>query len=302
MKKSSITLIEVLAVIIIIVVLALVLLPALRVEDYPDNCAYKLKVMGLVFKMYANESEGWLYPRVQGDPPWGSGNSPPDGCTNVITQFEFGPKSDSIYPEYLSDPDILVCTKANRREDLHILEDDGTGNCPYPGFIAHPSASYFYTGYQLDQCGDDAPMEATQGQKAPAQLVAMLEALGDTITDGDPATDDVLNDDIAVAPPNGTRKGDTIRRFSEGIERKFITDINEPAAESKAMAATAVMWDQIRVDPNGNTTFNHKPGGCNVLYMDGHVEFIKYPGEFPAAKGWTAFMSTLSNAKPKPPS
>ena len=27
--------------------------------------------------------------------------------------------------------------------------------------------------------------------------------------------------------------------------------------------------------------FNHVPGGGNVLYMDGHVEFIKYPGKFP---------------------
>jgi len=27
--------------------------------------------------------------------------------------------------------------------------------------------------------------------------------------------------------------------------------------------------------------FNHVPGGSNILYMDGHVEFIKYPGEYP---------------------
>ena len=25
--------------------------------------------------------------------------------------------------------------------------------------------------------------------------------------------------------------------------------------------------------------FNHIPGGCNVLYMDGHVDFIKYIGQ-----------------------
>jgi prepilin-type processing-associated H-X9-DG protein len=24
--------------------------------------------------------------------------------------------------------------------------------------------------------------------------------------------------------------------------------------------------------------FNHIPGGCNVLFQDGHVEFIKYVG------------------------
>jgi len=38
------------------------------------------------------------------------------------------------------------------------------------------------------------------------------------------------------------------------------------------------MWDEVGV----GSGFNHKPGGCNVLYMDGHVEFRKYPDtEFP---------------------
>ena len=35
--------------------------------------------------------------------------------------------------------------------------------------------------------------------------------------------------------------------------------------------------------PMGNTVlyFNHVPGGSNVLYMDGHVEFLRYPSKFP---------------------
>jgi prepilin-type processing-associated H-X9-DG protein len=31
---------------------------------------------------------------------------------------------------------------------------------------------------------------------------------------------------------------------------------------------------------------NHIPGGCNVLYMDGHVEFVRYPGETPVSVAW----------------
>ena len=31
----------------------------------------------------------------------------------------------------------------------------------------------------------------------------------------------------------------------------------------------------------GGVVFNHMPGGCNVLYMDGHVEFLRYPTGFP---------------------
>ena len=50
--------------------------------------------------------------------------------------------------------------------------------------------------------------------------------------------------------------------------------------------------------------FNHIPGGCNVLYMDGHVEFLKYQGtggKFPVVtyaapynakiQGWSSHMA-----------
>lgn len=39
-----------------------------------------------------------------------------------------------------------------------------------------------------------------------------------------------------------------------------------------------------KADLNGDTmaaaiaSFNHVPGGANVLFMDGHVEFLKYTG------------------------
>ena len=30
--------------------------------------------------------------------------------------------------------------------------------------------------------------------------------------------------------------------------------------------------------------FNHMPGGSNVLFLDGHVEFVEFPGEFEVAE------------------
>ena len=75
----------------------------------------------------------------------------------------------------------------------------------------------------------------------------------------------------------------TTQPLREGIERFFITDINNPAGSSKAQSDIPVMWDTAitnsggimnQVDP---AQYNHVPGGANVLMMDGHVEFARYP-------------------------
>ena len=46
-----------------------------------------------------------------------------------------------------------------------------------------------------------------------------------------------------------------------------------------------------------DSVFRNAPSGCNVLYMDGHVEFVKFPGRFPVSKAWGQFVSTLSDKK-----
>ena len=86
------------------------------------------------------------------------------------------------------------------------------------------------------------------------------------------------------------KEGDLIiYRLREGIERFFITDINNPAA--------SVLFRSMQDDFRGGTTTitwsNHIPGGANILYMDGHVEFIRYPGAFPICKAWTILLEQL---------
>ena len=36
--------------------------------------------------------------------------------------------------------------------------------------------------------------------------------------------------------------------------------------------------------PAGIDRYNHLPGGSNVLFMDGHSEFARFPGAFPATQ------------------
>ena len=81
----------------------------------------------------------------------------------------------------------------------------------------------------------------------------------------------------------------TYARLREGIERFQITDINNPAAGATAQSAIVTMFDAWSAqgalaqyyNEASNVTFNHIPGGSNVLYMDGHVEFVRYRQKFP---------------------
>jgi len=74
----------------------------------------------------------------------------------------------------------------------------------------------------------------------------------------------------------GNGGSNTIFRLREGIERFLITDINNPGISQAAASTLPVAWDLINLAPQGAGEFNHVPGGSNVLFADGHVEFLRY--------------------------
>jgi prepilin-type N-terminal cleavage/methylation domain-containing protein/prepilin-type processing-associated H-X9-DG protein len=74
-----------------------------------------------------------------------------------------------------------------------------------------------------------------------------------------------------------------VKSLREGIERFLITDINNPAASAQGQSTLIVMFDaygQTSRDPAlfAGATANHVPGGSNILYMDGHVDFARANG------------------------
>lgn len=66
---------------------------------------------------------------------------------------------------------------------------------------------------------------------------------------------------------------------------------------AQAQSGLPVVWDPFSVNP-ASGGFNHIPGGANVLYMDGHVKFIVYPGDYLVTRVWAAVSDSTVPSTP----
>ncbi len=176
-----------------------------------------------------------------------------------------------VYPSYLSDLSNLGCpgdpgfdpATTFRLKD-NSLHPDFAAGAPHADCIT--SESYIYLGWLV--------MNEQEG-------LAAIEAYQNASTEE-------LGEYLRVPEGRGNDGSDRINRLRTGADRFYITDVRN-VSNTPDPGAIPVMWEW---------PLNHAHAGGNVLYLDGHIEFIRYPDEFPMTKKFIGALRLMESQFP----
>lgn len=279
-SSAGITLVELLVIIMVIGILTAILLPGLnRAREARDRaaCSSNMKQVGTALKIYASESPQGHYPPMK---KRRSSGVYPNICDEQVVLSDLMFDGRTMYPRYVTDERVLLCPSDYNRDLADERWYGGKDGSVDPCSIS--SISYGYVAWAIT---DDY---LVQGDSDPNSIPpnldgAFIEALGDLLAD-----QEFLDGDFVVESPTDGRI--TAYRLREGVARYLITDTANPRSAAKASSHVPVYFDHVSSFHSGFAppSFNHPVGGANVLYMDGHVSFLKYPSEYPVSVAWAA--------------
>lgn len=262
-RKKGFTLIELLVVVAIIALLISILLPSLsRAREITKRavCASNLRGIGQAMKVYSNANFDF-YPTT----PFTEASTS-QGITNVSFQSKMAKyltvplateNYSSVHPsrslfilvyDMGTAPKQFICpSSGDQEDDLRNYESGGNAYGSQPGtnrfdFRGYPFLSY---GYQLPYAMKARPSESLDPRNA------LMADKGPFATAGDP-----------------------------GEDPETITDKTSQPGDPIALEGATTEQDVIKADNDKwriHNSRNHNQEGENILFADGHAEFLKKP-------------------------
>ena len=287
--EAAFSLIELMVVITIISILAAILLPSLaraREQARKVRCANNMKQLGMIFEMFSQENNG-KYPPCDPNDHWGEPELDPFVPNPAIglyygkhlTRNNWIFDMNAIYPDYVEDVAVMVCpagmVQLDDGKDAWYADVTFTPEYIDAGIVGGRLADWVRPPVPDPECASNQlysyfPFAVITEEQAVFlwNQLDLLMAHGEIgFLDGG---------DIEIPGGHAPGGGDTYYRMRDDVHRFFIRDINSPGESAVSTSNVPVLYDSVSL--RGKAMFNHIVlGGGNVLYMDGHAEFRKYP-------------------------
>jgi prepilin-type processing-associated H-X9-DG protein len=154
-----------------------------------------------------------------------------------------------IFPKYANDTTLLCCPALKGKKT--------SANSLQGMEYSINDESYWYFGFSIF---------------FEREALAFLAAYND-------AMENQLEFDDKLSVPYRAKAGTLgqVVNLSAGVGRFYVRDIGNPAAFPSVMRCIPLLVER----PN-----NHGGNGGHVLYLDGHVEWLPYPGPFPMTQSF----------------